>query len=127
MLANIQFNNRMLSKKERISRNKSYEVLLANDASEAQGFLFEGGDAHALVVFHDPDDGLVPGTNIPWSVVGEAAGADEQLQPRRSARGARELHEEEWESAHEDSEEGEDDIEYDEDEENEIREVAGFV
>ncbi|PWZ57795.1 hypothetical protein Zm00014a_030395 [Zea mays] len=45
----IQFNNRMLSKKERISRNKNYEVLLSSDCSEAQGFFFEGGDEQALV------------------------------------------------------------------------------
>ncbi|KAM0918616.1 hypothetical protein ACQ4PT_008738 [Festuca glaucescens] len=125
MLTNIQFNNRMLSKKERRSRNKSYEVLLAADASEAQGFLFEGGDAHALMVFHDPDEGYVPGTNIPWSVLGEAVGADEQLQPRRSARVVREINEEEWESADEDGEE--EDNDFDDDEaENDIREVAGF-
>jgi hypothetical protein len=125
MLTNIQFNNWMLSKKERCSRNKSYEVLLAADASEGQGFLFEGGDAHALMVFHDPDEGYVPGTNIPWSVIGEAVGADKQLKPRRSARVVREINEEEWESTDKDGEE--EDIDFDDDEaEDDIREVAGF-
>ncbi|KAM0867109.1 hypothetical protein ACQ4PT_042212 [Festuca glaucescens] len=125
MLTNIQFNNRMFSKKERSSRNKSYEVLLDDDASKAQGFLFEGRDAHALMVFHDPDEGHVPGTNIPWSVLGEAVGANEQLQPHRSARVVREINEEEWESADEDGEE--ENIDFDEDEaEDDIREVAGF-
>jgi hypothetical protein len=32
------------------------------------------------------------GTEIPWNVIGEAVGAEEQLQPRRSAR-VRQLYE----------------------------------
>eukprot|EP00267_Zea_mays_P043147 XP_020395211.1 uncharacterized protein LOC109940233 [Zea mays] len=34
----IQFNNKLLSKKEKIARKSNYEVLLSSDASEAQGF-----------------------------------------------------------------------------------------
>ena len=55
-------------------------MLLSSDASEAQGFFFEGGDDHALVVFRDEEDeGEMPGTGIPWSVLGEAMGTNEQL------------------------------------------------
>ena len=69
-----------MSKKEKITRKSNYEVLLSSDASEDQGFLFEGGDDHALVVFRDEeDDGEKPGTGIPWSVLGEAMGTNEQL------------------------------------------------
>ncbi|KAG2610051.1 hypothetical protein PVAP13_4KG095333, partial [Panicum virgatum] len=70
----------LLSKKEKIKRKSNYEVLISSEASEAQGFFFEGGDAHALVVFR----------GILWSVIGEAMGTSKQLQPRRSARVARE-------------------------------------
>jgi len=67
-----------MSKKEKITRKSNYEALLSSDASEAQGFLFEGGDDHALVVFRDEeDDGEMPGTGIPWSVLGEAMGTNE--------------------------------------------------
>ena len=49
------------------------------------------------------------GTGIPWSVIGEAARAEEQLQRRRSAR-LRELYEgEEFESEEEEFYEDEDD------------------
>jgi len=69
-----------MSKKEKITRKSNYEVLLSSDASEAQGFFFEGGDDHALVVFRDEEDeGEMPGTGIPWSVLGEAMGTNEQL------------------------------------------------
>lgn len=94
----IQFNNRMLSKKERISRNKNYEVLLSSDCSEAQGFFFQGGDEQALVQIRDEDEGEMQGTGIPWSVLGDAMGVEDELQPRRSARVAREVDKEDWES-----------------------------
>ena len=69
-----------MSKKEKITRKSNYEALLSSDASEAQGFLFEGGDDHALVVFRDEEDeGEMSGTGIPWSVLGEAMGTNEQL------------------------------------------------
>lgn len=88
-------------------------MLLSSEASEAQGFFFEGGDAHALVVFRDEEDELeeMPETGIPWSVIGEAMGTSEQLQPRRSARVAREV-DEEWESDPEDPDYQDDDIPY---------------
>jgi hypothetical protein len=54
------------------------------------------------------------GTGIPWSVIGEAVGAEEQLEPRRSAR-VRELYEgEEFESEEEEYED--EDLCYSEDE-----------
>ncbi|KAJ1277659.1 hypothetical protein BS78_04G020400 [Paspalum vaginatum] len=108
----IQFNNRLMSKKEKIKNKKNYEVLLSSDASEAQGFLVEGGDADALVVFRDEDEDEVPGTGMSWGVLGEAMGANEQLQPRRSARVAREVDEEEWESEPEDEDYMDDEIDY---------------
>jgi len=103
-----------MSKKEKITRKSNYEVLLSSDASEAQGFFFEGGDDHALVVFRE-----MPGTGIPWSVLGEAMGTNEQLEPRRSARVAREVDEEEWESESEDPGYEEDDVAYDDDQDEE--------
>lgn len=53
-----------------------------------------------------------PATRIPYDVLGEAMGAQEQLQPRRSAR-VRDLEEEEFES--EEEEMVDDDIEYEDD------------
>ncbi|XP_066351611.1 uncharacterized protein [Miscanthus floridulus] len=86
----------------------------------AQGFFFEGGDAHALVVFRDEEDeGEMPETEIPWSVLEDAMGTNEQLQPRRSARVAREVNEEEWESESEDPDYQDDDIAYEDDEDEE--------
>ena len=109
-----------MSKKEKITRKSNYEVLLSSDASEAQGFFFEGGDDHALVVFRDEEDeGEMPGTGIPWGVLGEAMGTNEQLEPRRSARVAREVDEEEWGSESEDLGYEEDDVAYDDDQDEE--------
>jgi hypothetical protein len=101
----IQFNSRLLNRRERIKSKKITDVLLSSDTSEAQGFLQEGGDDCALVVFRDEEDkDEMEGTGIPWSVIGEA----EQLQPRRSAR-VRELYEgEEFESEEEEFDEDDD-------------------
>ena len=109
-----------MSKKEKITRKSNYEALLSSDASEAQGFLFEGGDDHALVVFRDEEDeGEMSGTGIPWSVLGEAMGTNEQLEPSRSARVAREVDEKELESESEDPGYEEDDVAYDDDQDEE--------
>lgn len=51
-------------------------------------------------------------TGIPWSVIGEAMGTSEQFQPRRSARVAREVDEEKWESDPEDPDYQDDGIPY---------------
>jgi hypothetical protein len=109
----------MMSKKQRLKDKKKADTLLCNDASEAQGWLFEGGDDHAFVVFRDEEDGdqsvgVHPGTGIPYDVLGEAMGAHEQLQVRRSARNARDLEEEEFDSADEEMIE-EDDVDYESD------------
>ena len=92
----IQFNNRLLSKREKIKTKKTTDVLLSSDTTEVQGFLQEGGDDCALVVFRDEEDvDEMEGTGIPWVVIGEAVGAEEQLERRRSGRvrEARELYE----------------------------------
>ena len=102
----IQFNSKLLSKREKIKSNKITDVLLSSDTTEAQGFLQEGGDDCALVEFRDgeEEEDEMEGTGIPWSVIGEAVGADEQLEQRRSAR-VRELYEgEEFESEEEEYE-----------------------
>jgi hypothetical protein len=63
----MKFNTRMLSKRQRLKDKKKADSLLSNDASKAQGWLFEGGDDHALVVFRDEEDGdqgVHPATGI---------------------------------------------------------------
>jgi hypothetical protein len=60
-------------------------VLISSETIEAQGFLFEGGDDCAVVDHRDEEEEM-PDTNIPWYVIGEAMGEDEQLQLRQSAR-----------------------------------------
>jgi hypothetical protein len=37
-------------------------------------------------IHRDEDDEVIPGTNIPYSVIGEEMEVDEQLQLRRRAR-----------------------------------------
>ncbi|KAG2651391.1 hypothetical protein PVAP13_1NG268019 [Panicum virgatum] len=98
-LVYIQFNNRLMNKREKI-----------NVTTEAQGFIQEAGDDCAQVVFRDEEDeDEMEGTWIPWSVIGEAVRAEEQLEPCRSAR-VRELYEgEEFESEEEEFYEDEDD------------------
>ncbi|CAD6261334.1 unnamed protein product [Miscanthus lutarioriparius] len=84
-LVYIQFNSKLINKKEKIKSKKISDVLLSNDTTEAQGFLHENGDDCALVVYRDEEDEM-EGTGIPWSVIGDAVGAEEQLELRRSAR-----------------------------------------
>jgi len=83
---------------------------LSNDTTEVQGFLQENGDECAVVVYRDEEEEEeMEGTGIPWSVLGDAVGAEEQLQLRRSAR-VREIYEgEEFESEKEEFDEDEDD------------------
>jgi len=110
----IQFNSKLLSKREKIKSNKITDVLLSSDTTEAQGFLQEGGDDCALADFRDGEEDEMEGTGIPWSVIGEAVGADEQLELRRSAR-VRELYEgEEFES--EEEEYDDEDVNYSDEE-----------
>jgi hypothetical protein len=84
-LVYIQFNSKLINKKEKIKSKKINDVLLSNDITKAQGFLHENGDDCVLVVYRDEED-EVEGTGIPWSVIRDAVGAEEQLQLRRSAR-----------------------------------------
>ncbi|KAL5711126.1 hypothetical protein ACHQM5_021617 [Ranunculus cassubicifolius] len=84
-------------------RETKVEVLLAEDATHAQGWIVEGGDEE-----NEPESGLV----------GEAFTEDSTLEPRRSARIAevRELYEEEFQSGDDTEDEGvdqEDDFESD--------------
>ncbi|CAD6335899.1 unnamed protein product [Miscanthus lutarioriparius] len=89
-LVYIQFNSKLLSKREKIKSNKITEILQSSDTTEAQGFLQEGGDDCALADFRDVEEDEM-----------KAVGADEQLELRRSAR-VRELYEgEEFESKEE--------------------------
>ena len=91
-----------MSKRRRIKERKNIDVLRSTDASEAQGFLFDRGDDHALMVFRDGDE--TPADGIPWNVIEEAMGSTEQLELRRSAR-VRDLYDEEFESDKEEVEE----------------------
>ena len=87
---------------------------MSSDTTEVQGFLQEGGDDCALVEFRDGEEDEMEGTGIPWSVIGEAMGAEEQLERRRSGRvrEARELYEgEEFSSEEEEYESDEDEDE----------------
>jgi len=107
-LVYIQFNSKLINKKEKIKSKKISDVLLSNDTTEAQGFLHENGDDCALVVYRDEEDEM-EGTGIPWSVIGDAVGAEEQLKLCRSAR-VRQLYErEEFDSEEEQFDEDEDD------------------
>jgi len=48
---------------------------------QAQGFMFDGGDEFATVVYQDDDEEEeMPGTGIHWTVIGEAMGASEELE-----------------------------------------------
>jgi hypothetical protein len=76
----------MMIKREKIKSKKITDVLISIETTEAQGFLFEGGDDCAEFIHRDEDDEVMPSTNSPYSVIEEAMGVDEQLQLRRSAR-----------------------------------------
>ena len=77
-LVYIIFNFKLLSRRERIRSKKLPDVLLSSETTKAQGFLQEDGDDCALVDFRDEEDEEeMEGTGIPWSVIGEAVGAEE--------------------------------------------------
>ena len=84
------------------------DVLEAKDATNAQGWIVEGGDS-------GDDEEVEPGSGLTWRMVGEASGADDILQPRKSARNVeyRELDEDDFDS---DEEPNDDEIELDEEE-----------
>jgi hypothetical protein len=77
-LVYIQFNSKLINKKEKIKSKKISDVLLSNDTTEAQGFLHGNGDDCALVVYRDEEEeDEMKGTGIPWSVIRDAVGAEE--------------------------------------------------
>ena len=105
-----------MSRRQQIKSKKITDVLSSNDLMQAQGFMFEGGDDCATVVYQDDDDEEMPGTGISWTVIWEEMGASEQLELRRSSR-IRELYaEEEFDSEEEefDNEDGLDGMDEDE-------------
>jgi hypothetical protein len=73
--------------------------------TEAQEFLFKSGDDCAVVGHRNEEDEEMPGTNIPWPVIGEAMRVDELLQRRRSARMRDLFQQEEFDSKEEEFEE----------------------
>lgn len=107
-LVYVQFNLKLLSRREKIKSKKLTNVLLSSDTTETQGFLLEGGDDFTLVEFRDgEEEDAMEGAGIAWSVIGEAMGAEEQLERRRSAR-VRQLYDgEEFESEEEECDEDE--------------------
>lgn len=90
----VQFNAKLVNKKRRV---KEKDVLITSEATNAQGWIVEGGD-----------DEVEPGSGLTWDMVGEAMGADEVLLPRRSGRNVRELDEDEFVSEDDDNELNED-------------------
>ncbi|XP_077233649.1 uncharacterized protein LOC143875954 [Tasmannia lanceolata] len=77
-LVYVQFNAKLFNEKKRM-KERGGDVLLANEASKAQGWIVDGGD-------EEEEDEVYPGSGLTWRVVGEAAGADDALEPRRSRR-----------------------------------------
>ena len=55
--------------KHKMKKERNVNVLLDSDASNAQGWIVDGGD----------DEEVEPGTGLAWEVVGEASRADEML------------------------------------------------
>ncbi|TVU27456.1 hypothetical protein EJB05_30067 [Eragrostis curvula] len=102
----IQFNSKLMSKREQIKSKKITDVLTSNETTEAQGFLFEGGDDCAMVVYRDEEDEEMDSASIPWSAIGEAV--NDQFQMRQTARMRDMYVEEEFESEQEDFEEDQD-------------------
>ena len=106
-LVYVQFNAKLINKK--IRKEKGVDVLLASQASMAQAWIVDGGD----------DEEVEPGSGLTWGMIGEASGADNVLEPRRSCRNikVRELHEEDFLSDQETEEEGDEEYEFESDEE----------
>ncbi|XP_038712732.1 uncharacterized protein LOC120006674 [Tripterygium wilfordii] len=106
-LVYVQFNAKLLYKKQRVSNDK--DVLQADDCTKAQHWLVDGVD--------DESD-VDPVTGATWEVLDQAVGADEMLQPRRSTRNIREIDEEEFVS--EESSEEDDGYDFESDEERDV-------
>ena len=102
-LVYVQFNARLMNKKKR--KSDKIDSLLANTAHHAQSWMVDGLE----------DEEVTPGSGLTWGLVGEASGASEELQPRRSARNLEEVREPEEDDFVSDGTEdgGEDEEEFD--------------
>lgn len=83
-LVYVQFNARLMNKKK---KSEKVDVLLANESSQAQSWMVDGVDDDG------EDEEVTPGSGLTWGMVGEASGANEELQPRRSSRHVEEVRE----------------------------------
>lgn len=116
-LVYVQFNARLMNKKKR--KSDKVDVLLANEAYYAQSWIVDGVGE---------DEEVTPGSGLTWGLVGEASGANEELQPRRSARHVEEVREPEEDDFVSDGteDEGDDDEEFDFESDKEERDVEDF-
>ncbi|KAF7139183.1 hypothetical protein RHSIM_Rhsim07G0175200 [Rhododendron simsii] len=109
----VQFNTKLINKK---ARKKETDVLLASEATHAQGWIVEGGD----------DDEVEPGSGLTYELLATTMGVDEVFMPRSGrnvgVREPRELHEEDFVSE-EDSEEENEEIDF---ESNEDQVLEGY-
>ncbi|CAA0813251.1 hAT transposon superfamily protein [Striga hermonthica] len=94
----IQFNSKLMTKRQKIKSKKITDVLLCSELTEVQGFLFEGGDDCATGVYTDEDEEEMPRTGMSGFNIEQGMGAGELHRQRRTRR-IRELYEgEEFES-----------------------------
>jgi hypothetical protein len=100
-LVYVQFNAKIINKKRR-QKEKGVDVLLASEASMAQGWIVDGGDEDVE-------------SDLTGDMVGDESRVSSTSEPRRSSRlqEVRELDEEEFESDEE--EENEMDYEFESD------------
>ena len=61
----IQFNTKLIKKKEKNKAKRISDVLLSSETTEAQGFLHEDGDQCARVIYRDEEDEEMEGTGVP--------------------------------------------------------------
>ena len=96
-LVYVQFNARIMNKKKR-EKEKKVDILLASEASMAQGWIVEGVDEEI---------------ELGSGMDGEQLEVDSSQEPRRSSRNieVRELHEEDFVSDEDTEEEGDDEEE----------------
>ena len=105
-LVYVQFNSKIINKKLKL-KEKDVDVLITSDASNARGWIVDGGD----------DEEVEPGSGLTWGMVGEASGADNVMEPRRSGRNVevRELDEVDFVSDEDTEEEGDEEYEFESD------------
>ena len=103
-LVYVQFNSRLLNKKKR-AKEKDVDVLLANDASKAQGWIVEGGDNE------ESSDSSV----LTWEEIGQASGEDREARGSTRHVEVRELHDLEFVSDDETEDDGNEVYEFESD------------